>query len=52
MEIKTPAMIAKEYIDEMLKKHLEFTGKVELNFLDGDLKNINETKRVNFDKQK
>jgi hypothetical protein len=37
------------YLENLLFADEEFTGKIELNFKDGDIKDINETKRTKFD---
>ncbi len=34
------------YLEEMFLRHERFTGKLELNFRDGELKDINETRRT------
>lgn len=36
----------RQYLSEMLGSRPDFTGKVELNFQDGVLKDINETRRT------
>ena len=39
------------YIEELLLKHRRFTGRLELNFKDGQLKDVNETKRTKFNEE-
>lgn len=34
------------YLEGLLLKHETFTGRLELNFKDGELKDINETRRT------
>lgn len=34
------------YLKDLLRRHRHFTGKLELNFKDGELKDINETRRT------
>lgn len=36
------------FVNELLDKHLDFTGKLEINFKNGKLMDINETKRTKF----
>lgn len=38
-----------EYVVNLLTRHSKFTGKLELNFKDGKLKDILETKRTKID---
>ncbi len=38
----------KAYLEGLLLTHEDFTGKLELNFRDGRLMDINETKRTKF----
>lgn len=35
-----------DYLEGLLLKHESFTGKLELNFKDGELRDINETRRT------
>jgi len=37
-----------EFVKLLLKKFPDFTGKLEINFKDGKLMDINETKRTKF----
>ena len=36
------------YLEELLLRHKLFTGKLELNFKDGELMDINETRRTKY----
>ena len=40
------------YLEELLLRYKRFTGKLELNFKDGELKDINETRRTKFVEEK
>lgn len=42
---------AKTYLEGLLLQHETFTGKVEFNFRDGELKDVNETKRTKFSEE-
>ena len=44
-----PANQVSLYVEEMLKRHPRFTGKLEVNFKDGELKDINETRRTKIE---
>lgn len=43
---------AKAYLEDLLLKHETFTGRVELNFKDGKLRDVNETRRTKFEEGK
>lgn len=38
-----------EYVVDLLTRHSKFTGKLELNFKDGKLKDILETRRTKIE---
>lgn len=40
------------YLEKLLLQYRRFTGKVELNFKDGELKDINETRRTKYEEGK
>lgn len=40
------------YVEELLKRHKRFTGQVQLNFKDGKLMDINETRRTKIEEGK
>lgn len=40
-----------KYVDSVLAKYPDFTGKLELNFQNGHLQDINQTVRTKFDKR-
>ena len=40
------------YLKDLFLRHKCFTGKLELNFKDGHLKDINETRRTKFEEGK
>lgn len=40
------------YLEDLLMRHKLFTGKLELNFKDGVLKDINETRRTKCEEGK
>lgn len=40
------------YLEDLLLRYKRFTGRLELNFKDGDLKNINETRRTKYEEEK
>ena len=44
-----PANQASLYIEELLKRHPRFTGKLEVNFKDGTVMDINETRRTKIE---
>lgn len=37
------------YLKDLFGRHKRFTGKLELNFKEGKLKDINETRRTKFE---
>jgi len=37
------------YLQDLLLRYKRFTGKLELNFKNGDLKDINETRRTKYE---
>jgi len=41
-----------KYLEGLLAKLPKFTGKLELNFKDGVLKDINETRRTKYEEGK
>lgn len=41
-----------EYVSQLLLKNRSFTGRLELNFKDGKLKDINETRRTKIEEGK
>lgn len=41
-----------DYLKDLFKRYKLFTGKLELNFKDGELKDINETRRTKFEEGK
>jgi len=47
LEMRTWAKI-KLYVEKLLENIPDFTGKLEINFKDGKLMDINETKRTKF----
>jgi hypothetical protein len=40
------------YVEELLKQHPRFTGKLEVNFKDGKVMDINETRRTKIEEGK
>jgi len=40
------------YLEKLFLRHKRFTGKLELNFKDGVLKDINETRRTKYEEGK
>ena len=40
------------YLEDLFLRHKRFTGKLELNFKDGVLKDINETRRMKYEEGK
>ena len=40
------------YLQDLLRRYKRFTGKLELNFKDGVLKDINETRRTKYEEGK
>lgn len=40
------------YLEDLLLRYKRFTGKLELNFKDGELKDINETRRTRYEEGK
>jgi hypothetical protein len=39
------------YLEDLLLRYKRFTGKLELNFKDGVLKDINETRRTKYEER-
>lgn len=37
------------YLQDLFQRYKRFTGKVELNFKNGELKDINETRRTKYE---
>jgi len=40
------------YLEDLFLRNKRFTGKLELNFKDGVLKDINETRRTKYEEGK
>jgi len=40
------------YLEDLFLRNKRFTGKLELNFKDGVLKDINETRRMKYEEGK
>jgi len=40
------------YLEDLFLRYKRFTGKLELNFKDGELKDINETRRTKYEEGK
>ncbi len=40
------------YLEDLLLRYKRFTGRLELNFKDGVLKDINETRRTKYEEGK
>lgn len=45
------AFKVKSYLEGLLLTHETFTGKVEFNFRDGRVMDVNETKRTKFEEE-
>jgi len=40
------------YLEDLLLRYKRFTGKLEINFKNGELKDINETRRTKYEEGK
>ena len=50
MGMSKPSQKIVAYLEDLLQRYKRFTGKLELNFKDGELKRINETRSTNYEK--
>lgn len=48
-DMSRPANQVALYVEELLKRHPRFTGKLEVNFKDGKVMDINETRRTKIE---
>jgi len=47
--MSNPATKLLAYLEDLLLRYKRFTGKLEVNFKDGELMDINETRRTRYD---
>ena len=50
--MSNPAQKILAYLEDLLQRYKRFTGKLELNFKDGKLKDVNETRRTKYEEGK